>query len=112
MMEFIYKFGISHSMVKLTLGLFKGDCLNQIFGLKFDGLPNQRFYPISWFKIEPNQTSSKMLRLTFVPNQSLNQIVCGIISGFIYWVKYSHIEKKNELKVRIFKLLADEPLSK
>ena len=80
---------------------------NQIFELDFNILPNQSFYQISWFKLAPNQRLSQILGFTFLPNQSLNQIVEEIIFGFIYWVKYSHIEKKTELKAPISKHLVD-----
>ena len=52
---------------------------NQIFELDFNILPNQSFYQISWFKLAPNQRLSQILGFTFLPNQSLNQIVEEII---------------------------------
>jgi hypothetical protein len=55
-------------------------------------------HQISWFNFEPQQSSNQMLGPTFVTNQSSNQIVSEIISGFNYWVKYSHIEKKLSLR--------------
>ena len=72
---------------------------NQIFGSKFKLLPYQRFYQISWFNLKPNQRSSQIPGFTFVPNQSLNQIVCKIILGFNHRDEYSHIEKKLRLKL-------------
>jgi hypothetical protein len=66
-----------HKFLKDPLvGLFKGDFFepnktsnhlfwfkfepnqrsNQIFGLKYNVLPNQRFYQTSWFKFEPNES--------------------------------------------------------
>ena len=36
---------------------------------------------------------SQMSGVTFVPNQSLNQTGCKMISGLNYLIKYKHIEK-------------------